>query len=85
MRKFAGIALLLFMLISGIPVSATWFDFQVTTIEVSTGTAYWGPFAFDFSNALPSGDSLLSATVKSTGPDGSTETTAHLIDGNPTV
>lgn len=60
-------------------------DFPVATIEISTGTAYWGPFSFDFSNALPSGDSFLSATVKSTGPDGKADTTANLIDGSPAV
>ena len=60
-------------------------DFPFATIEISTGSSYWGPFAFDFSKAIPDGDSLASATVTSTGPDGATDTTANLIDGTGSV
>ena len=38
-------------------------DFPESTIEIRLTTDNWGPFVFDFTNRVPSGDSIASLTV----------------------
>lgn len=39
-------------------------DFPDATIEIRSSTDNWGPFNFDISNRIPSGDSIKSFSVK---------------------
>ena len=38
-------------------------DFPEGTIKLRSTTNNWGPFNFDFSNSIPSGDSIASYTI----------------------
>jgi hypothetical protein len=40
-------------------------EFEQGTITIQAGASDWGPFNFNFEDALPSGYSLVSCTVKS--------------------
>ncbi len=54
-------------------------DFVVKqNIVIRTGTDLWGPFSFDLTRGLPSGDSISSVAVTSW--LGTTESTSYLID-----
>lgn len=55
------------------------FDFPNAMIEINGGTEDWGPYSFDFTSAIPAGDSLVSATVTSLLLLGGTDSTTALI------
>jgi hypothetical protein len=57
-------------------------DFPRGLIEVNSYTNRWGPFSFDFSVALPTGDAIQAATVKSA--LGGSDTTTNLIEPGTT-
>jgi hypothetical protein len=40
-------------------------EFETGLIEVGETASKWGPFAFDFTDGLPTGVTISSATVKS--------------------
>ena len=45
-------------------------DFPVSEIRVNSGTEKWGPFSFDFTNALPVGSAIQTATVSAISAEG---------------
>ena len=54
------------------------FDFPGGVIKIKSDSDQWGPFRFSFTNAIPSGSSISSATVTSS--FGSTDTSSLLIE-----
>lgn len=64
------------------PVSDKTFDFDIASIKVRPGTDNWGPFNFDFSDALPAGTTITSVDVESYLEDSDAESTSQLIDSS---
>ncbi|MBU1008453.1 hypothetical protein KKA53_05245 [Candidatus Dependentiae bacterium] len=62
---------------------STSYQFTIAEILIQPYAVAIGPFTFDLSNQLPSGDDIDSVTVVST--LGGVETTDDLISGTPTV
>jgi hypothetical protein len=68
-------------------------DFDKTKIEIRYNSTDYGPFKFDFTNAIPSGTTLSSVTVKSylgkVNPEDAlaseTDTSSELVDTVKTV
>lgn len=58
-------------------------DFRISKIPVNSSTLHWGPYVFNFEQALPDpvGDPIKSVVVSSWKDD--VDTTASLIDGVP--
>ena len=69
----------------GTPSSAQNLDFKVDYIEVRAYSDKWGPFYWDVSNYIPSGDVLSAVTVKTYQDDDSSDndgddTTSLLVE-----
>ncbi len=55
-------------------------DFDAGIIDIKPLTDYWGPFAFDISEAIPEGDTLTAACTVTAHPDGGGDAITGLIE-----
>jgi hypothetical protein len=59
-------------------------DFERAVIKINASANYWGPFEFDFTDAVPAADTISSVAVTSTKADGTSSST-ELIETGPSV